>query len=55
MPVHPDHLGSTTLLVDREGKVIQRLSYRPYGGFSGPVPSDGAVIHHYFTGEWGHL
>lgn len=27
----PHHLGSSTVITDHEGKVIQRLSYRPFG------------------------
>lgn len=48
---HPDHLGSSTVLTNEAGAVIGRFSYRPFGGFSGPAPSDGAAIHHYFTGQ----
>mgnify|MGYP001570118974 CR=1 FL=1 len=50
MSSHPDHLGSSTVITDEKGAVVQRLSYKPFGGFSGPAPSDGAAIHHYFTG-----
>ena len=56
---HPDHLGSTTVITNHLGQVVQlvpsavegRLSYKPFGGFNGPAPSDGSAIHHFFTGQ----
>jgi YD repeat-containing protein len=30
--VHPDHLGSTNVVTDKNGNVVQTLDYYPYGG-----------------------
>ena len=48
---YPDHLGSTTVITDAQGAVVQRMSYKPFGGFAGAAPSDGAALHHYFVGK----
>ena len=37
------------MVTDHMGTVVQRVSYKPFGGFQGPAPSDGAALHHYFT------
>jgi RHS repeat-associated protein len=29
---HPDHLGSTTLITDEQGNVVENLTYLPFGG-----------------------
>ncbi len=45
----PDHLGSTHLLTDERGSVIQELEYMPYGKIS-PLSSI-AAVEHQFTGQ----
>lgn len=50
MPAHPDHLGSSTVITDQTGAVVQRASYLPFGAML-EAPTDGADLHHYFTGK----
>ncbi|MBI4356238.1 MAG: hypothetical protein HY597_07340 [Candidatus Omnitrophica bacterium] len=46
---HPDHLGSTTLVTDEQGQVVQEVSYKPYGEVYAQA---GAVnLPHKFTGQ----
>ncbi|MBI4356236.1 MAG: RHS domain-containing protein [Candidatus Omnitrophica bacterium] len=46
---HPDHLGSTTLVTDEQGQVVQEVQYKPYGEVYAQA---GAVnLPHKFTGQ----
>ena len=29
--IHPDHLGSTNIITDQDGKIIDEITYYPYG------------------------
>jgi hypothetical protein len=29
--IHPDHLGSTKVVIDQNGALVQTLNYHPYG------------------------
>lgn len=41
---HPDHLGSTQLITDSAGGVIQYVRYRPYGEIRGRYDGNGSSI-----------
>ena len=45
----PDHLGSTNLVADEQGRVVQRFEYRPYGGATIQPATDARP--HQFTGQ----
>ena len=46
---HPDHLGSTNLVTDEQGQVVQVLQYTPYGSVAS---NTGTVdLPHKFTGQ----
>jgi hypothetical protein len=46
---HPDHLGSTHLMTDATGAVIERAEYTPYGSFARREvsPSHSATLPHH--------
>lgn len=46
---HPDHLGSSTVLVNGQGALAERVSYYPYG--SERVRAGNADVTHRFTGK----
>ena len=46
---HPDHLGSTTLVTDEQGQVVERVEYTPFGSVS--VRDGPATVPHQFTGQ----
>ena len=47
MFLHPDHLGSTTLITDSNGSVFERTSYTPYG----VLLSGGGVSRYGYEGK----
>jgi RHS repeat-associated protein len=46
---HPDHLGSTHLVTDAAGQVVQRTEYRPFGAVS--VTTGPTQLAHTYTGQ----
>ena len=46
---HPDHLGSTTLVTDEQGNVIEQIAYAPYGQTVTRLGASGAPPR--FTGQ----
>ena len=45
---HSNHFGSTTLVTDEHGNVVERVEYTPYGSIS---QQQGAVVPQKFTGQ----
>ena len=51
---HSDHLGSSNIITDKNGEVVELSEYTPYGSFSridGANPQTGPPNSHYFTGK----
>ena len=46
---HPDHLGSTSLVTDAQGQVVESVEYTPFGSTS--VRAGPTTIPHQFTGQ----
>ena len=46
---HSDHFGSTTLVTDEQGQVVERVEYTPFGSVS--VRDGPATVPHQFTGQ----
>jgi RHS repeat-associated protein len=50
--IHPDHLGSTNVLTDASGTVVQTLDYYPYGGTRINTNSGGADSARKYIGQF---
>ena len=48
---HGDHLGSSNVITDSSGNVIELSEYTPYGSFSPSTSHQSLVTDHYFTGQ----
>ncbi|MCX5715098.1 MAG: DUF6443 domain-containing protein [Candidatus Omnitrophica bacterium] len=49
---HPDHLGSSNVISDKNSNQVQLSEYTPFGSFSpGRLPPAASRISHYFTGK----
>jgi RHS repeat-associated protein len=50
---HSDHLGSTSVVTDQTGAVVQRTEYEPYGkiAFNDTASSELPATSYYFTGK----
>ncbi len=48
---HPDHLGSTNLVTDESGQVVQQIEYTPYGKVVTNVTTTSYDAAHKFTGQ----
>ncbi len=46
---HPDHLGSTNLVTDEQGQVVQQVEYRPFGAVA--ARSGSVSLPQQFTGQ----
>jgi len=55
---HSDHLGSSNVITDKDGRQVASYEYTPYGGFAknsviarSEAKQDEALTSHYFTGK----
>ena len=55
---HSDHLGSSNVITDQDGRQVASYEYTPYGGFAknsviarSEAKQDEALTSHYFTGK----
>ncbi|MBI4208390.1 MAG: hypothetical protein HY538_01620 [Deltaproteobacteria bacterium] len=49
--LYPDHLGSTSLVSNSEGEVVESFQYTPFGEISGTLHSTLDSSHYQFTGQ----
>jgi RHS repeat-associated protein len=47
--IHPDHLGSASLVTDAQGNLVQDLAYQPFGEIA--VSNGNSPLHHKYTGQ----
>jgi len=49
---HPDHLGSSNVISDKDGALVQKIEYAPYGAIASTEPSTpNPVTKYLFTGK----
>ncbi len=49
--IHSDHLGSTAMVTDSQGNIVNRQNYYPYGQTRASEPENQSAVERQYTGQ----